>query len=57
MGMTIPKTKSTLTMNLVEVLIIIDMLLLTTKSLVGLMKNSRHVVHSCSSISPWDMNT
>lgn len=57
MEMTTPKMKSTLTTNLVEVLIIIDMLLLTTKSLVGLMKHSRHGVHSCSSVSLWDMNT
>ena len=54
MEMTTPKMKSTLTMNLVEVLIIIDMLLLTTRSLVGLMKNSRRDVHSCSSISSED---
>lgn len=54
MEMTTPKMKLTLTTSLVEVLTIIDMLLLTTRSLVGLMKNSRHGVHSCSPVSPWD---
>ncbi len=51
MEMTIPKMKSILTMNLAEVLIIIDMLLLMTRSLVHLMKNNRHGVHCYSSNS------
>ena len=56
MEMTTPKMKSTLTMNLVEVLTIIDMVLLMTRSLVGLMKNRRDGVHIYSSTSPQDTN-
>lgn len=47
-----PKTKSTLTTNSVEVLTIIGMLLPTMRSLIGLTKNRRHGVPSCSSVSP-----
>lgn len=56
MGMTILKTKSIPTTNLVEVLTIIDMLLLTTRSLVHLMENSRHGVHNQPSVNPCDTN-
>lgn len=56
METTTPKMKLILTTSLAEVLTIIDMLLLTTRSLVGPMKNSRHGVHVCSSVSHWDTN-
>lgn len=46
MEMTILKMKSIPTTNLVEVLTITDMLLLTTRSLVYLMENSRRGVHN-----------
>lgn len=46
------KMRSTLTTNSGEVLTIIDMLPLTLKSLVGLMKNSTYGVRRHSSVSP-----
>lgn len=52
--MIILKMRSTLTTNSVEVPTIIDMLPLTSKSLVGRMKNSTHGVHEHTSVSPSD---
>lgn len=51
MEMTIPKMKSLLTTSAVEVLTTTDMPLLTTSNLVHPMKNSRHGVHTDSSVS------